>query len=85
MSLLTFGDLARTVKPLPNIPLHTQVQISAVGVFKRRVSYTAVVRDDAGKIVDQIGPYPEIAFSFRARPKIDEYNELVLWLINNGN
>jgi hypothetical protein len=86
MSPLTFGDFARTVKPIPNIPLHTTVQISAVGVFKGRVSYMAVVRaDDSGSIVEQIGPYPEMAFSFRARPKVEEYNELILWLSKEGN
>ena len=85
MSPLTFGDFARTVKPIPNISLHTTVQISAVGVFKGRVSYMAVVRDDSARIVEQIGPYPEMAFSFRARPKVEEYNELILWLSKEGS
>lgn len=81
---LTFGDFAATIKPIPNVALTTEVQISAVGVFKGRLSYMAVLRDAEGNIVDQVGPYPASAFRFLAHCPAEECAKLLNWLSQVG-
>jgi hypothetical protein len=78
---LTFGDFAKTVKPIPNVALGTVVQISAVGVFKGLLSCTVVTFDTHDyAYADQIGPYPERAFQFVEHGSSDELYDLVQWL-----
>jgi hypothetical protein len=78
---MTFGDIAAVIKPIPNVALTTEVQISAVGMHKGQLSYTVAVRDDEGKIVDNVGPYPAHAFRFLSHCGIKEGSQLVDWLV----
>lgn len=82
--VMTFGDIAAIIKPIPNVALTTEVQISAVGMFNGRLSYKAVVRDAAGNIVDEIGPYPVHAFRFLTHCTMESGSELVDWLTKAG-
>jgi hypothetical protein len=79
-----FGDIAKTVKPIPNVRIGTEVQISAVGVYKGKLSYTVVVRDAAGNLVDEVGPYPASAFQFVDRCTTGSELLLIDWLSKHG-
>lgn len=81
---MTFGDIAATIKPIPNVALTSEVQISAVGMFNGRLSYKAVVRDEAGNITDEIGPYPVNAFRFLSHCTAESGVALVEWLTKAG-
>lgn len=77
---LTFGDIAATIKPIPNVALTTEVQISAVGMHNQRLSYMVVLRDPDGKITEQIGPYPAYAFRFLTHCTMASGSQLIEWL-----
>lgn len=84
MSVMIFGDIAAVVKPIPNVAITSEVQISAVGVYKGRLSYSAVVRDDTGNIVTEIGPYPVSAFRFLTHCDEGSSAQLISWLTKEG-
>ena len=77
---MTFGDIAAIIKPIPNVALMTEVQISAVGIYDQRLSYMAVVRDHDGNITEQIGPYPAYAFRFLTHCTMASGSQLIEWL-----
>ena len=78
---MNFGDIAKTAKPLPNVRLGTEVQISAVGVYKGKLAYTAVVRNEHGDLIELIGPYPALAFQFVNSCTTGSELLLIDWLI----
>ena len=81
MILMTFGDIAVTAKPMPNVVRGSEVQIIKMEVRHGRLTYCAALYDSSGEFVDFIGPYPENAWTLRRNGTPAEVSEL-LALIN---
>lgn len=81
MNLMTFGDIAVTAKPMPNVVRGSEVQIIKMEVRNGRLTYCAALYDSAGEFVDFIGPYPENAWALRRNGTPAEVADL-LDLIN---
>jgi hypothetical protein len=53
-------------------------------VYKGKLSYTVVVRDAAGNLVDEVGPFPASAFQFVDRCTTGSELLLIDWLSKHG-
>jgi hypothetical protein len=84
MNRMAFGDIAVTIKALPNVVRGSEVQITGCGVVRGKLQYSAALYNSNGEFKTFIGPFPDTAFGFRRDPSPAEAEALLQLVVNGG-
>ena len=85
MTHMAFGDIAATIKALPNVVRGSEVQIISMGILNGKIQYEAALYNSNGEFQNFIGPFPESAYGFRRNPTPAESQALLQLVLNGGN